>query len=56
MLTQDTSYDDLNRAILAMVTKHSNQPKPSSHNGDIRSVLSQPVKKAKAQVQDDTVE
>jgi hypothetical protein len=55
-LTQDTSYDDLNSALLAMVTKHSNRPKPSSHNGDIRSVLSQPVKKAKAQVQDDTVE
>jgi hypothetical protein len=36
-----------------MVTKHSNQlTRPSSHPGDICSVLSQPTKAAKAQVQD----
>jgi hypothetical protein len=39
--------------LLAMVTKHSNWPtRPSSHPGDIRWVLSQPTKTAKAQVQD----
>jgi hypothetical protein len=51
-LTSDTPSDDV---LLAMITKHTNRPKPSSHPGDIRSVLSQPVKATKAQVQDDEI-
>jgi hypothetical protein len=38
------SADNIDDVLLAVVTKHSIRPKPSSHPGDIRSVLSQPVK------------
>jgi hypothetical protein len=53
-LTQDsTPSDNMDDILLAMVTKHSNRStRPSSHPGDIRLVLSQPTKTAKAQVQD----
>jgi hypothetical protein len=52
-LTQDTTCDNLDDVLLAMVTKHSNRStQPSSHPGDICSVLSEPTKAAKAKVQD----
>jgi hypothetical protein len=52
-LTQDTPSDNIDDVLLAMVTKHSNRStRPNSHPGDFRSVLSQPTKTAKAQVQD----
>jgi hypothetical protein len=45
--------DNIDDVLLAMVAKHSNRStRPSSHPGDIRSVLSQPTKAAKAKVQD----
>jgi hypothetical protein len=47
-LTQDTASDNIDDVLLAMVTKHSNRAKSSSHPADIRSVLSQPAKAAKA--------
>ena len=52
-LIQDTPPDDLEDLLLAMVTQHSNWcAKPSSHLGDICSVLSQAAKAAKVQVKD----
>jgi hypothetical protein len=51
-LTNNTSSDGIEDALIAMVTKHSNRPTPVSHPGDIRKVLSQPNKTIKAQVQD----
>jgi hypothetical protein len=51
-LTPDTPSDNIDDVLLAMVTKNSNwSTQPSSHPGDIRLVLSQPTKTAKAQVQ-----
>jgi hypothetical protein len=56
-LAQDTpSADNIDDVLLAMVTKHSNRSTgPSSHPGDICSVLYQPTKTAKAQVQDHVI-
>jgi hypothetical protein len=50
--TPDASTDTIYDVLLAMVTKHSNRPKPSSHPGDIRSVLSQPAKTPKTSFKD----
>jgi hypothetical protein len=52
----DTPSEHIDDVLLAMVTKHSNRStRASSHPGDIRSVLSQSTKAAKAQVQDDEI-
>jgi hypothetical protein len=52
-LTPDAPPNNIDDVLLTMVTKHTNRSTgPSSHPGDIRSVLSQPTKVAKAQVQD----
>jgi hypothetical protein len=44
----DVPPDDLDDTLIAMVTKHSNRQIPPSHAGDVRSVLSQASKAAKA--------
>jgi hypothetical protein len=50
-----TAQDDSEDVMLAMVTKHSTRA-PSSHPGDICSVLSQPAKTAKVQVKENEIE
>jgi hypothetical protein len=52
LLTNGTPSDDIEDALIAMVTIHYNRPMPSSHPGYICKVLSQPNKTTKAQVQD----
>jgi hypothetical protein len=56
-VTDDIPPDDLDDILLAMVTKQSNRAraKPNSHPADVRSVLSQPIKAAKAQVTDEQI-
>jgi hypothetical protein len=54
-VTDDMPPDDLDDILLAMVTKQSNRAKPNSHPADVRSVLSQPIKAAKAQVTDEQI-
>jgi hypothetical protein len=54
-LTPAASTDNIDDVLLAMVTKHSNRPKPSSHPGDIRSLLSQPVKAPATSFKDDEI-
>jgi hypothetical protein len=50
--THDVSSDNIDDVLIAMVTKHSNRKIPTTHPGDVRSVLSQPAKATKVQVQD----
>ena len=55
-----SSPRELEEVLITMVTKHSNRAsKPSSHYGDVRSVMSQPnkatIKAAKAQVMDEEI-
>jgi hypothetical protein len=52
MLTPNAPSD---HASITMVTKHSNHSKSSGHPADVRSVLSEPAKAAKAQAEEDEI-